>query len=297
MSTATLLSQPASVSCWTPAPNAFAGTIGVFDSGIGGLSVAAAIQDLLPAERMLYVADNAYAPYGPRPAEEIEARSLLITKWLLAAGAKMIVVACNTATSLAIDVLREAFPDVPFVGLEPAVKPAAAAERVGVLATAATLKSKRYQDLRQRYLANRPVHENPCLGLVSLIEAEGSGSPTIRAHLQPILAPMLADKVEALVLGCTHYPLIRADIEALSGPEVLVIDPAPAAARQVKRLLIEHRLEAGQHRSLLQPSAASCGRAHTFCTTSTGLPLQRTLLSLPGLNAGRKLLVPQVVIN
>ncbi len=279
---------------WQGSPGAFSGAVGIFDSGIGGLSVAVAIQELLPEEQLLYVADNAYAPYGPRPASEIIARSQIITRWLLAAGVKMVVVACNTATSLAIDELRETFPAVPFVGLEPALKPAAAAARVGVLATAATLNSSRYAALRARYLGSRPVHQNPCPGLVPLIEAEGAGSPAVRAYLEPILAPMLADKIEALVLGCTHYPLIRGDIESICGPEVAIIDPAPAAARQVERLLVKHQLEAARP---LTTSPASCGRAHTFCSTETGVPLQRTLLALPRLNAGRKLLVPQLLLE
>ncbi|MEM9928545.1 MAG: aspartate/glutamate racemase family protein, partial [Bacteroidota bacterium] len=225
-------------------------------------------------------------------------RSRIVTEWLLAAGAKLIVVACNTATSLAIDVLRAAYPQIPFVGMEPAVKPAAGAKRIGVLATAATLNSKRYQNLRQRYLPNRPVLEDPCRGLVSLIEERGASTPAVRAHLKPILAPMLAAEVDALVLGCTHYPLVRADIEAIAGPAVTVIDPAPAAARQVKRLLREHRLEAGRVETLLpNPSPASCVRAHIFCTTGPSIALQRTLLILPELNARRKLLVPKVALR
>lgn len=259
--------------------------IGIFDSGIGGLSVAAAIADLLPAEELLYVADNAYAPYGPRPASEILERSRVITTFLLGQGAKMIVVACNTATSLAIDALREEFPDVPFVGLEPAVKPAATAKRVGVLATAATLRSSRYQALRSKYLADRPVHEDACVGLVTLIEEEAPGSPALRDKLHHILDPMLSDNIDALVLGCTHYPMIKADIEAVCGPGVRVIDPSPAAARQVERLLTERTL-------LLPARLASRGPAHLFFTTGSSVPLQRSLLALPTLNQHRKLLVP-----
>jgi glutamate racemase len=271
----------------TPATTA---PIGIFDSGIGGLSVAAAIAEYLPGESLLYVADNAYAPYGPRPAAEIWERSQLITKFLLGRGAKMIVVACNTATSLAIDALREAFPGVPFVGLEPAVKPAAEARRVGVMATTATLHSPRYQALRRKYLADRPVHENACVGLVPLIETEEPGSPLLIEKLQSILAPMLADNIDALVLGCTHFPMIRADIEAVCGPGVRVIDPSPAAARQVARLLAERTL-------LLPAPFASCGPAHLFFTTASSVPLQRSLLALPLLNRHRKLLVPRAELT
>jgi len=269
--------------------------LGIFDSGIGGLSVAAAITDLLPEEELLYVADNAYAPYGPRPAAEILERSRVITRYLLAQGAKLIVVACNTATSIAIDTLREEFADVPFVGLEPAVKPAAKAHRVGVLATAATLKSPRYLALRRKYLADRPVHENACVGLVPLIESEAPGSPVLRSKLHAILGPMLADNIDALVLGCTHYPVIRADIAAVCGGGVDIIDPSPAAARQVKRLLEQHGLrhipeETSPSKSLLR----TCGPAHTFLSTAASVPLQRTLISLPQLNRNRKFVLPNM---
>ncbi|MBC6992633.1 glutamate racemase [Neolewinella lacunae] len=283
--------------------NYFSGTIGVFDSGIGGLSVANAVSGLLPAESMLYVADNARAPYGPQPAENILAYSQEITRFLLAAGAKLIVVACNTATSIAIDALREGFPEVPFVGLEPAVKPASTGERVGVLATAATLASPRYHALRARYLPERPVLEDPCLGLVPLIEREAPGSLLLRDKLESILAPMLAAGIDTLVLGCTHYPMVLEDIQAVCGPGVRVIDPSPAAARQVQRLLVERGLGLpllspfGGRGDVLTPpfggpGGSTCGRAHHFFTTGSSLPLQRSLLRLPELNAGRREVVP-----
>lgn len=263
--------------------------IGVFDSGIGGLSVANAVSGLLPREPLLYVADNAYAPYGPRPATEILDRSHLITRHLLARGAKLILVACNTATSVAIDSLRERYPDVPFVGLEPAVKPASKAASVGVLATRATLDSDRYRILRDEYFGDRPVLENPCTGLVPLIEAEGPGGPTLRKKLAEILVPMLREGIDTLVLGCTHYPLVKDDIVEVCGTGVRLIDPSPAAARQVARLLEVHQLA---HPASTTPPRTS-GRAHEFLTTGNSLPLQRSLLGLPVLNAGRRLIVPQ----
>lgn len=270
-------------SSWRPQAADFTGTIGVFDSGIGGLSVAAAIGELLPDESMLYVADNAYAPYGPRPASEILARSRAITRLLISAGVKMIVVACNTATSIAIETLREEFPEIPFVGLEPAVKPAAAGLKIGVLATTATLGSPRYLALKERHLADRPVFEDACVGLVPLIEADGPGSSSVKEKLTEILRPMLAEGVDTLVLGCTHYPLVADDFAAICGPAVALINPAPAAARQAARLL---------------PTTGSGTRvrAHTFCTTGSAVPLQRTLLTLPELNRFRKLVVPRVHI-
>jgi glutamate racemase len=271
--------------------------IGVFDSGIGGLSVADAVCRLLPAESLLYVADNAYAPYGPRPAGEILDRSRRITQALIAAGSKMIVVACNTATSIAIDALRQEFPEMPFVGLEPAIKPAAASRKVGVLATAATLNSPRYLALKARYLADRPVFENPCIGLVPLIESEAPGSTRLQEKLQAILDPMLIKGLDTLVLGCTHYPMGKDEIAADCGPDVAIIDPAPAAARQVERLLSEARPAAGHSPTvLLNPLPGTGGPAHNFYCTGSSLPTQRTLLRLPHLNRDRRLVVPEVRI-
>lgn len=263
--------------------------IGIFDSGIGGLSVAAATAELLPEESFLYVADNAYAPYGPRPAEEILDRSRKVTRYLLSRGARMVVVACNTATSLAIDALRAENPGVPFVGMEPAVKPAASAGGVGVLATAATLQSGRYLALRNKYLAGRLVYEDACVGLVPLIETEPSGSPRLKAKLRQILEPMLEGGVDTLVLGCTHYPMVKDDIAEVCGVGVNIIDPSPAAARQAKRLLKQHGL------LTLLPQAVPGTRApaHTFITSGSSLPLQRALLQLPGLNKNRKFLIPR----
>lgn len=264
--------------------------IGIFDSGIGGLSVAVAMADLLPEETFLYVADNAYAPYGPRSAEGILERSRKITRYLLASGAKMVVVACNTATSIAIDTLREDYPAIPFVGMEPAVKPAADADGVGVLATTATLRSHRYLKLRNKYLSGKPVFEDACVGLVPLIEAEPSGSPLLAIRLQEILDPMLQNGIDTLVLGCTHYPLIKEEIEAICGPAVNVIDPSSAAARQVQRLLKKR----GLLTSLSKGFPGTRGLAHIFATSGTSAPLQRALHQLPGLNRNRKLIVPQV---
>jgi glutamate racemase len=268
--------------------------IGVFDSGSGGLSVADAVCRLLPAESLLYVADNAYAPYGPRPAVEILDRSRKITQALIAAGAKMIVVACNTATSIAIDTLRLEFPEMPFVGLEPAVKPAASGRKVGVLATYATLNSDRYLALKARYLADRPVFQNPCIGLVPLIESELPGSNLLQDKLHDILDPMLTEGLDTLVLGCTHYSMVKEDIARVCGPGVALVDPAPAAARQVERLLPDARPVAGHFPTLLlNPIPSTGGPAHNFYSTGSSLPTQRTLLRLPHLNQDRKLVVPE----
>ena len=258
------------------------GAIGLFDSGIGGLSVASAVAELLPEEDLLYVSDNAHAPYGPQAPEAILDYSRRITESLLQAGCKLIVVACNTATSLAIDQLRAEHPDVPFVGLEPAVKPAAREERVGVLATQATLNSARYQQLKAKYLHGRPVLEDACVGSVPLIESEVSGSPALRAKLHEILDPMLAVGVTALVLGCTHYPMIKADIAAVCGLEVALIDPAPAAARQVGRVVAE----------IGAASVDNLTPVYDFYATGDGRALRRALMGLPFLNKRQRLLTP-----
>ena len=260
-------------------------TIGVFDSGIGGVSVAAAVAKRLPGVSMIYVADNARAPYGPRSAGEIRAFSREITRSLLAAGAGMIVVACNTATAWAIDALRAEFPGVPFVGMEPALKPAAAGGKIGVLATRATLDSARYRELRAKYLSAHAVWEDDCRGLVPLIEVERPGSGALRRHLRGIIDPLVAEGVDTLVLGCTHYPMVKEDIAAVAGPGVTVLDPAPAAARQVERLLGGADVRVGER------------GAHHFYGTGTGEALERSLQRLPALNAGRKWLVPYAALT
>ncbi|MBB4081053.1 glutamate racemase [Lewinella aquimaris] len=261
------------------------GSIGVFDSGIGGLSVANAVSGLLPTERMLYVADNAHAPYGGRTDAEVREYSRCITDFLLRAGVKLIVVACNTATSVSIDYLRDAYPDVPFVGLEPAVKPAAESTNVAVMATAVTLRSDRYRALRDRYLADRPVWENACTGLVELIEEYPSGSPQISDYLTELFKT--SGNPDAVVLGCTHYPLIAADIAAVVGPDVKVIDPSGAAARQVQRIL---------EKQGLLTSETTAGRYDFFCTGSS-TALQRTLGRLTELNGYRRWVVPYLTLK
>lgn len=214
--------------------------IGVFDSGVGGLTVAVEISRLLPHEPIVYVADNARAPYGDRPATEVRSFSEEIVEKLVSKGAKMIVIACNTATSVAIDGLRERYPYLPFVGMEPAVKPAARETlngRIGIMATALTLASERYHSLLDRFARDARVYSDPCLGLVPLIEKGHLDDPAIEELLHNILEPMLAAEVDTVALGCTHYPLVIEAIKKICGPEVKVINPAPAAARQVQRLL------------------------------------------------------------
>jgi glutamate racemase len=224
--------------------------IGIFDSGVGGLSVLRPIQETFPNEHLLYFADQAHVPYGSRSLAEIRYFSEEITRFLLAQGAKIIVVACNTASAAALNSLRERFPWVAFVGMEPAVKPAARKTRsgkVGVLATENTFSSPRYAQLMSRFAQDVEVIENPCRGLVSLIEAGDIATAATEALLRRVLDPMLAAGVDTLVLGCTHYPFVWPLIEGIvdengTGIPVTIIDPAPAVARQTGRVLAKRQL-------------------------------------------------------
>jgi glutamate racemase len=228
--------------------------IGIFDSGIGGLTVARAIVDLLPSESFLYFGDTARVPYGTRSADDIRAFSEDISHYLINQGCKAIVVACNTATAAALNHLREQWPDIPFIGMEPAVKPGAKATRsgvVGVMATAGTFSSQRYAQLMERYASEVQLIENPCLGLVEQIEQGALDTPETVALLRSILLPMLDQGADTIVLGCTHYPFVQPLIQEIVGSAVTVINPAPAVAKQLKRVLNKQSL---QHASTLPPS-------------------------------------------
>ena len=219
--------------------------IGVFDSGIGGLSVYRALRAQLPDETLYYLADQAHVPYGSRSLAEIRQLSTRIVEFMLGKKAKLIVVACNTASAAALQSLREAFREVPFVGMEPAVKPAAFSSQsghIGVLATPATFRGAPYGALLDRFAQEVTVLEDTCPGLVNQIEAGTWEGPATRRILEEALSPMLVQGVDRIVLGCTHYPFVIPLIKAIVGPEVLVIDPAPAIARQTERLLAQHQL-------------------------------------------------------
>lgn len=227
------------------------GPIGMFDSGVGGLSVMRHVRSRLPTEDLLYVADQTHVPYGSRPAEQIRRLSEGATRFLLGQGAKLVVVACNTASAAALDTLRVTFGDVPIVGMEPAVKPGAVQSqrgRIGVLATAGTFGSRRYADLMARYADGIVAYEDPCTGLVAEIEAGRADGQEAERILDRALSPMLAAGVDTFVLGCTHYPFALSAIQHLVGPAATIIDPAPAVARQVERVLEQRALLAGRER-------------------------------------------------
>ena len=256
-------------------------SIGLLDSGVGGLSVLRHVQTLLPQENLIYVADQAHVPYGPRPAAEVQAFSRGITRFLLARGAKLIIVACNTASAAALTDLRQTFPQVPFVGMEPAVKMGAAATRsgkVGVMATAGTFESQRYASLMQRFAQGVQLYQNPCRGLVELIEAGQTDSEATTALLQELLSPMLAAGIDTLILGCTHYPFVLPLLQTIVGPDVTIIDPAPAVARQVKRVLQSH--------SALNANGAGAVQAYTTGHADTFAALAQRLLQAPLVTAG-----------
>ena len=224
-------------------------TIGVFDSGVGGLSVLRALRQQLPAQPVIYFGDQAHVPYGPRPLEVVRAYSTEVTRFLLDRGAKLIVVACNTASAAALHPLRSEFPDIPFVGMEPAVKPAAEQTHsgvVGVLATYATFQGALYASVVERFAHGVTLLQSPCPGLVAQIEKGNLNGVETRQILSEILDPMLAQGIDTVVLGCTHYPFVIPLIEEIVGPDVRVIDPAPAIARQTRRLLVDHGLLADE---------------------------------------------------
>jgi len=218
--------------------------IGIFDSGVGGLSILRHIRAQLPHEHLLYVADSGFAPYGDKPEPWVAERSLAVARFLIACGAKALVVACNTATISAVTLLRERFPTMPIVGVEPGLKPAAAATRsgkVGVLATERTLAGEKFLRLRDQITDTTHARFllQPCRGLVDCIE-DGDSEGTM-ALLRRYVTPLLAQGADTLVLGCTHYPLVKASIEhviAEAGHDgVALVDTGEAVARQLVRLL------------------------------------------------------------
>lgn len=219
--------------------------IGVFDSGVGGLSVLRAIRRELPHEHVLYLGDQAHIPYGLRPKAQIKDFAFVITRFLLEHRAKLIVVACNAASAAALHDLRQLFPKVPFVGMEPAVKPAAETTRtgkVGVLATPTTFSGALYASVVERFAQHVEIFKSTCPGLVEQIEAGNLDTPATRQILEDALKPMLAEGIDTIVMGCTHYPFVIPVIESITGPEVRTIDPAPAIARQTRRLMSQRDL-------------------------------------------------------
>jgi glutamate racemase len=219
--------------------------IGIFDSGVGGLTVANAISLLLPNEAIFYIGDTARIPYGNKSKDDIEKFSLEMTKFLLDKDCKAIVIACNTASAYALEAVRNTYPDIPVIAMEPAVKPAIEQSKtgaIGVLATLGTLKSDRYSHLKDKFGQGIQILENPCLGLVDNIEAGKWNDPETILLLETILKPMVDAQVDHIVLGCTHYPIVIPLIANIMGNSVQLVNPAPAIAKQVYRQLAERNL-------------------------------------------------------
>ena len=215
--------------------------IGVFDSGVGGISVLRHLRAELPKERFLYFGDSANAPYGTRPTEEIRALTLCAAQKLMDRGCKALVVACNTATAAAIEALRRQYPDKIIIGIEPALKIASdrfPGSAVGVMATPATLREEKFARLLHRFEDHCRVVKLPAAGLVELVEAGKGNSPEAEDLLRPLLTPY-QNKLSAVVLGCTHYPFAAATIARLLGKDTVLLDGGPGTARETRRRLTE----------------------------------------------------------
>lgn len=224
--------------------------IGIFDSGVGGLSVLRALRAQRPDIPLLYFADSGHAPYGERDVAHVVNRSLRITRYLVEQGASLVVVACNTATAAAIEAVRAQYPNLALVGVEPGVKPAAEqspSQRIGVMATPTTLASPRFATLVARHAPGCHVVPMPCPGLAAAIEGGEAGSSTALALLDGFCGRLLAEQVDTVVLGCTHYPFLVDAIAARLGPGVNILDTASAVARQAIKLYGRpQRAEQGQ---------------------------------------------------
>jgi len=252
-------------------------SIGIFDSGIGGLSVLRHVRAALPAEQLLYFADSGFAPYGDKREVEIVARSLAIADFMVAQGVKALVVACNTATAAAIEAIRQQWPALIVIGIEPGLKPAALQSKsgtVGVLATRSTLASTRFMALRAQLLAGGRTRflSQACVGLVDHIEKGELQAPVTAALIDRYVMPLIAQGADTLVLGCTHYPFVRSLIEASARQAgcmtPLIIDTGEAVTRQLLRLLEGRALlcKSGMPGTLLAYTTASASSLSTALT-------------------------------
>lgn len=251
--------------------NAAGSPIGVFDSGVGGLSVLQAISTELPSEQLIYFADTAYAPYGDRSDAEIIDRSCRITAWLVEQGCKAVVVACNTATAAAIKTLRERF-DIAIIGIEPGLKPAvqrSKSGRVGVLATSYTVQSDKFNRLVETFAADVQLFIQACPGLVEILEQPGEHAERLHGLLTRYLKPMQEQRIDTLVLGCTHYSFLRQAIQHYLGESVEILDTPKAVALEVRRQL--------ELRTLLTAQGET-SPPHRYLTTGSDMPAIRAVM-------------------
>lgn len=258
--------------------------IGVFDSGVGGLSVWKELFREMPGEKFLYLSDGGFCPYGPKSKDEIIGRAVKITDYLISNGAEIIVVACNTATAAAISYLRSHY-STPFVGMEPAVKPAAINTKsgaIGVLATKGTFKGELYLRTLHKFASNAKVIEQVGEGLVELVESGNTNTQEARELIGRYVVPMIEENVDHIVLGCTHYPFLEQLIEEVAGKEVTIVNPAPAVAKRAKDVLGQVRLK--YHRKDIETGESKISR---FVTTGTNISLMKKMVEdiVPGYDA------------
>ena len=221
--------------------------VGFFDSGLGGLCILKAFQKLCPNESTVYLADSAHCPYGNRPVEEIRALAFENTRKLFTYGCKMIVVACNTATAAAIDDLRKTYPAIPFIGIEPAVKPAAKGSHtgiIGVLATAGTFNGRLYRETTSHFAQNVTILATVADEFVTLVERGETSGAAAEAVVRAKVEPLLAAGADYIVLGCTHFPHLKRLIQKVAAGRATILDPSLAVARQAQRVLLVRKLAA-----------------------------------------------------
>lgn len=258
--------------------------IGVFDSGLGGMSIVMAIREELPDADIVYFADSGRAPYGRRPLELVRSFSEEITLRLLDQGARMIVVACNAASAAALHHLRSVHPTIPFVGMEPAVKPAAAMTAsgvVGVLTTAATFQGELFASVIDRFAVGVEVVSSICDGWVELVESGVVDGPNAESTVRRHVAPLLEAGADTLVLGCTHYPFLGPLIRHVAGPGITLIDPAPAVGRQARRVASALGEELGHSGSLRIETSGDPERVSRVVAMLTGLAPATSAVTFP----------------
>ena len=246
--------------------------IGVFDSGVGGLSVWRELYREFPDETYLYVSDSGHCPYGPKSKDEVISRAKSITEFLISRGAEIIVVACNTATAAAIEFLRGHYT-IPFVGMEPAVKPAALNTRtgaIGVLATKGTFKGELYLRTLHKFASSAQVLEQVGEGLVELVEGGKTDTLQARELISKYILPMVEENVDHIVLGCTHYPFLEKVIREIAPDSVTIVNPAPAIARRAGDVLRAKREMKG--------NVPESPNINTFVTTGNNMQLLKDMV-------------------
>ncbi len=256
----------------------------MFDSGLGGMSIVMAIRDELPDAEIVYFADSGRAPYGRRPLQVVRSFSEEITIRLLEQGARMIVVACNAASAAALHHLRSVHPGIPFVGMEPAVKPAAATTAsgvVGVLTTAATFQGEMFASVIDRFAAGVEVVSSICDGWVELVESGVIDGPSAESVVRRHVEPLVSAGADTLVLGCTHYPFLGPVIRRVAGPSVTLIDPAPAVGRQARRVASDLNGQLGHSGSLRIETSGDPERVSRVVAMLTGLAPATSTVTFP----------------